>query len=334
MTYQPKFTDPRVQKRIANAIQFVEHYIDSTAVPVAKSQMNKHFGQAQTDLARYLKENLLVCTDHYFNWQTHQCKKYVRNQDGLVKLKQQLGIISVPITPKIQDQLNTGDFEYIEKSDRFFNPIQYIPRYVKRPLLAKNGYNYNYDIECASATLLYQRAQRIDRKLILPAIEQYLQDRNQIRNDLSIQYNITVDRIKRMINALFNGATLSISNKTSIFHLLDGNYNLIRQLQADQYLTTLREDIRSMWKTISPDLKIKFNKKRLNSKDKASLYRELEREVMNVIKRELKRTNNKFLLEHDGWTCRDVVDITYVRSCVRSSTGYVINIDWEIYDSI
>jgi hypothetical protein len=332
MTYQPKFTDPRVQKRIRNAIQFVEQYIDSKPVPVAQSQIYRFLGRTDTAIGQFLKDQLLICTDHYCNWQTHQCKKYVRNQDGLVNLKQQLGITSVKITDRIQEQLDSGEFEYVEKSNRFFNPVQYLPRRIKRPLLARNGYNYNYDIECASATLLYQYAQRIHKDLTLPAIEQYLANRTQIRNDISIKYNIPMDRVKKMITALFNGAPLSLSNQTSLFHLLDQDYSLIRKLKADESLSGIRDDIKSMWAIISPELKQKLQVKRLGSKHKASLYRELEREVMSVIKRELRRTKNKFLLEHDGWTCRDAVDITYVRSCVRSSTGYVINIDWEIYE--
>lgn len=332
MTYQPNFNDPRVKERITKAIEFIEQYVSSKPVPVAKSQITKHFGQGQTDICKFLKQHLLICVDAYFNFETHICKKYVRNQDGLVKLKQSIGLTTSRLTPALQTQIDTGEFEYIEKSDRFFNPIQYMPRKVKRPLLAKNGYNHVYDIQCAAPTLFYQYAKKQDNKLSLPAIEKYLIDRSKIREDLAITYNITVDEVKQIINGLFQGALLSLDHRTRIFQLLKGNYSLIRRLQTDQYLIDLRGDISLMWKAINPSLKLKLNKKRINARDKASLYREIEKEVMCSIKKELKRTKNKFLLEHDGWTCRDVVDINMLRSYVRSNTGYVIEIDWELYE--
>jgi hypothetical protein len=332
MAYQPNFTDRRVIKRITKAVEFIEQYVFATPVPVAKSQIIKHFGQAQTDISKYLKQHLLVCVDPYFNFETHICKKYVRNQDGLTKLKQSIGLQAVALTPQLQQQLDTGEFEYTEKSDRFFNPIQYKPRRIKRPLLAANGYVHNYDIVCAAPTLFYQYAQRLKHELKLPAIEQYLADRTAVRDDLSVKYAIPVDQVKQIITGLFQGAHLSVSHNTRIYHILNGDYTKIRRLQSDTYLTELRRDISAMWKVISPDLKQQYNKTRLCPKDKAKLYRELEREVITAIKRELRRTKNQFLLEHDGWSCRDVVDINWLRTCVRSKTGYVIDIDWEMYE--
>jgi hypothetical protein len=330
--YIPNYNDPRVRKRITAAIEFVEQYVSSTPVPVAKSQITQHFGQGQTDICKFLKEQLLICVDAYYNFETHICKKYVRNQDGLSTVKNAVGLSTTAVTPVLQQQLDTGNFEYKEKSDRYFNPIQYMPRRVKRPLLAQNGYNHVYDIQCAAPTLFYQYAKKQNVELSLPAVEQYLADRSSIRNELAVKYNLTLDQVKQIINGLFQGALLSLDYRTRIFQLLKGNYSLIRRLQSDRYLTDLRGDISGMWRTINPTLKLKLNKKRINARDKASLYRELEKEVMGSIKRELKRTKNKFLLEHDGWTCRDVVDIMMLRSRVRSHTGYVIEIDWELYE--
>jgi hypothetical protein len=328
--YEPNFKDPRVLKRITNAIQFVERYVFSTPVPVAQSKIHEHMARTDTAIGRYLKSQLLICVDEYYNIETHQCKKYIRNQEGLDALK---AAIKAPttISPELQAQLDTGLFEYVEKGNRFFNPIQYAPRKVKRPLLAANGYTNVYDIQCAAPTLFYQYAQRINRDLQLPAIEQYLDNRNDIRTDLSVKYNIPLDDVKQILTGLFQGALLSLDYRTRIFHILNGNYTLIRRLQSDQYLTDLRGDISSMWKTINVKLKQELNKKRITARDKAGLYRELEREVMSEIKKVLKRTGNKFLLEHDGWTSRDAVDVGYLIGCVRSNTGYVINIDWEQY---
>lgn len=332
MKYQPNFSDPRVIKRVTQAIEYIEQYVFSTPVPVAQSKIIQNFGQAQTPISKFLKEQLLICVDPYFNWETHVCKKYVRNQDGLTALKQAIGLCSAKLAPELQQQLDTGEFEYTEKSSRYFNPIQYRPRRVKQPLLAANGYTHNYDIVCAAPTLFYQYAQRQQNGLCLLSIEQYLTARTAVRNELSIKYGIPVEQVKQIITGLFQGALLSLNHTTRIFHILNGDYALIRRLQADQYLAALRSDISTMWAVINPSLKLQLNKKRITARDKARLYRELEKEVMTSIRRELRRTNNKFLLEHDGWTCRDVVDINMLRSYVRSTTGYVIELDWEIYE--
>jgi hypothetical protein len=334
--YQPNFNDPRVIRQTTKAIEFVETYIHKTPVPSSKSQWVKHVGQLQLPLNKFLRDKLLICEDAYFNWNTHVCKKYVRNDQGLVELRTAIGLSSVKLTPSLQTQLDTGDFEMTEKSDRFHNPIQYIPRKIRDPLLFTNGYKHNYDIECAAPTLLYQYAKKQaaaqGRWLELPYIENFLNDRSSVRNELSIKHNISSDKIKQMLTGLFQGAHLSLSHTTRIFHLLNGNYNHIRALKADPYMIELLAEIKSMWKEITPSMKQQLNKKRINGRDKAAKYRELEKEVMSVIKKELRKTKNKFLEIHDGWSCRDVCDIRQLIDCVRYQTGYVIKIDWEMYE--
>ena len=336
MSYSPNFNDPRVIRQVKRAIEFVESYVFDHPVPVAQSQWIKHVGQLQLPLNKFLKEKLLICEDPYFNFHTHVCKKYVRNKQALLELKSAIGLSHVQLSPALEQQLDTGEFEMDEKNDRFYNPIQYIPRKVRDPLMKSKGYTHNYDIECAAPTLLYQYAKKQTalngRWLELPIIENYLADRSSIRNQLAIKYNIPTDTIKQMLTGLFQGAHLSLNHHTRIFHLLNENYSAIRALKGDPYLIELINEIKSMWSEISPSLKQQLNKKRLTGRDKASLYRKLEKEVMGVIKKELKRTKNKFLEIHDGWVCRDVCDIRYLRDCVRNQTGYVIKIDWEIYE--
>lgn len=333
-TYVPNFADPRVIKRIQKSIEFVETYVFDTPVPVAKTQIIKHFGQSQHPLSKYLKDQLLICEDPYFNWNTQQCKKYVRNTEGIVDLRRKIGMPTVKA--ELDAQLDSGDFVMVEKSDRFHNPIQYLPRVIRDPLLSEKGYKHNYDIECAAPTLLYQYAKKICATkgiwLELPYIENYLNDRTSVRNGLSIKHNISPDIIKQILTGLFQGAQLSLSHTTRIFHLLNGNYYLIRKLKDDPYMIELITEIKSMWKEITPTMKVELDKKRINGKDKAAKYRELEKEVMSVIKKELKRTNNKYLEIHDGWSCRDVCDVRYLIDCVRYQTGYVIKIDWEMYE--
>ena len=289
---------------------------------------------AQKSSSKYLKEHLLICTDEYFNWQTGVCKKYIRNEQGLKYLKEQLGISLVK--PELQAQLDTGDFIYTEKSDRFFNPLQYQPRRVKRPVMTANGYNYNYDIECCAPTLLYQYARRLAARdgvlLELPYIELYLQDRTYVRDELSIKHNLSTDVIKQIITSVFQGAQLGLNHRTRLYQLLGGNFYVIQKLKTDDYISNLLLELKTMWSYITTDMKLSSNKKRINGRDKAGKYRELEKEVMAVINRELKRTKNKFLLEHDGWISKEICDVDYIRVLVKNKTGYQIKIDWEIWE--
>jgi hypothetical protein len=336
MTYQPNFNDPRVVRQSRKAIEFVETYVFKTPVPVSKTQWVKHVGQLQLPLNKYLKEQLLICEDPYFNWTTHVCKKYVRNESALATLRSNIGLSQVKLTAELEQQLDTGDFVMTEKSDRFHNPLQYIPQKIRDSLLNNHGFRHKYDIECAAPTLLYQYAKKLATQngkwLELSYIESYLNDRTSVRNELSIKHNISTSIVKQLLTGLFQGAHLSLNHNTRIFHLLNGNYALIRSLKNDPYMIELVKEIKSMWKVITPNMKQQLNKKRIIGRDKAAKYRELEKEVMSIIKRELKRTKNKFLEIHDGWCCKEVCDITYLRDCVRSSTGYVIKLDWVIYE--
>ena len=333
MSYQPNFNDPRVHKRIVQAIAWATTNLTNEPRSKSQREIADQLGRSDTSIGLYLRNQLLICVDHYYNPETHVCKKYILNQDGLKELRQASSTNKIELKPELQQQLDSGEFEYQDTSDRLFNPIQYIPRRIRQDILTSNNYRHNYDIECAAPTLLYQYAQRSGNlNKNLTYIEHYIANRAQVRNELSIKYNIPLKVIKETINALFQGAYLSHRANTSILTLLGNQHNLINQLKSDPYLTELRQDISAMWRSISREMREGLNKKRLSARDKAAKYRELERLVMDVIKRELRRTKNKFLLLHDGWSCRDVVDITYLLSCVRSSTGYVIKLDWEIWE--
>ena len=332
--YTPNYNDPRVKNRIIQAIAFVEQYVSKTKPNwLSTRAIDKHFGQGQLDISKFLRQKLLIIVDNHFNFETGKCKTYIQNPDGVNELRQALGGVKITpkITPQLQTQLNTGLFEYNDSSDRLFNPLQNLPRYVKKDILSNNGYKYNFDIECAAPTLLYQYAQRSGLNRSLQAIEAYIEHRSVIREELCILYKLDIKQVKQLINALFQGAYLSVDHRTSIYHLLNGNCHLIRQLQSNEYLCELRSDIKSMWAVIIPDMKLKLNKKRITGRDKSAKYREIEREVMDVIKRELKRTKNKHLLQHDGWTSKEMCDVNMLRSYVRSHTGYLIKIDTEIY---
>ena len=337
--YQPNFNNPRVISRINIALHFIENYVSPhKAKWLSTRAIDSAFGQGQLDLSKWLRNELLIVVDNHFNYKTGKCKTYKRNQDGFLSLKNLMnGSI---VTPKQQTELDTGQFEYVEKSNRLWNPLQNLPNRIKRPLFAKNGYNYNYDIQCAAPRLILQYARKCGLNKPTPHMDLYLQDRKFVRDEIAKQTGLTTDEVKFVINAILQGAYITHKYDTSIINHLGGRHLLIDKLKQNEFINNLKEEIKLIWSFIKPHrtqrtitnkngLSVKL---RLTPKDKSEIYRELEELVLKEIQRYLVRTNNRGLLEHDGWTCMNAIDMNELRSLVRSNTGYEIEIDWTIYE--
>jgi len=84
-----------------------------------------------------------------------------------------------------------------------------------------------------------------------------------------------------------------------------------------------------MWKTIKTQRGIT---ERMTGRKKAEIYRELESLVGKCIQRYLKQTKNTYFFEHDGWSCREMIDPMRLRDQVRQQTGFVIELDCTIYE--
>ena len=340
--YQLKVNNPRVQKRILKALTFVSKYVTSKPNWLSTRWIyhKDHFGIGSNSLSKYLGEQLLICVDEHYSMDRGICKQYIRNEIGYKHLKELLADKPATIATTEQLQLDTGKFLYESKSNRLFNPIQNYPSIIKRPLLARNGYNYNYDIQCCAPRLLLQYSRKCGLDTPTPLLDSYIDNRKQIRTEISDALGITSDQVKQIINALLNGAVISHRTDTSILNILDNKHQLIDQLKSNRYITELRVEIKSMWCAIKPhrlqrtitDVRGRTRALPLSTKEKSITYRELEEIVLREIAKYLGRTNNQALLEHDGWTSREVIDITELRSYVKSHTGYLIEIDWEIYE--
>lgn len=340
--YQPNLNDPRIQRRLKMAIDYVTTYVNPyKPVWLSTLHIDKYFGQGQTKLSKWLRKELLICTNHYYNKDLGQCKKYIQNVDNLNKYINTTNHIPKPaIEKQVEQQLITGDFEYEEKSNRFWNPLQQLPKRVKRPLLAKNGFNYSYDIQCCAPTLLLQYARQCGLSSPTPLIDAYLVDRTSIRTAIANDTGITEDDAKFVINALLQGGQISYHRESSVSTRLNGNQYLISKLKENDYLLGIREEIKNLWSSIKPTLPVKYltdknGKTRrcaLNGRDKSGVYREQEQLVLKEIKKYLKKNNNRGLLEHDGWTCEKIIDEVELRSYIKSTTGYQIELECEIYE--
>jgi hypothetical protein len=334
--------------RLEKALTFVETYMSSTKPGwLSTREIDRHFGSNSRPLGKWLRSKLLICTNESYSYKSlnKKCKQYIKNKDGVSELSQLLyGTVQIQLpvvaTPAEQQQLDTGNFIYEEKANRYFNSIQHKPNIVKRPLLAKNGYIHNYDIQCCAPTLLLQYSRKCGLQTPTPRLDSYLADRTAIRNELASSIGITTDQVKLVINALLNGGKITHKEDSHIYIAIGQRHLIIDRLKESQYLKELRKEISDMWRSIKPhrtptyitDKNGRTRCRALSPKNKSEIYREQEQIVLKEIQRYLKKTNNTFLLEHDGWTCREAIDITELRSLIKSMTGYVLNFDWNKYE--
>jgi predicted transcriptional regulator len=351
--YEPNFNNKAFRRRSILALQFVSRVSSKLNKPTWLScrwiHNKDNLGQAQNPTSKYLKELLLICVDDRYSYAPNNkdCKKYIRNKDGVKFLTEQLGLNETPTyyktifdKPEIKQQIQSGQFIYKDSSSRLHHPLQSVPRELKQTELAKEGYIYQYDVECCAPTLIYQYAQHCGMDEYLFAINGYLKDRSSIRNRIANECEISQGQIKVIINALFQGGILRDNkhHQDSIYKDLDGDSARIQWLQQDQFLTELRNDIKKCWEYITPEMnktskRTRINKKGVeclvpvNGKRKTGLYRDLERQVMNVVWDYLERNEIRHIKEHDGWTSDKEIDIEQVIIEIKEKTGFSLRFD-------
>ena len=343
MSYTPNFTDPRVVTAVKRALTFVEQYTRSQQVHWHSSRtLYKHFGNTSKPLGRYLKQNLLTVTDKYYNSETGVCMKYTRNDQGIQQIKEAAGLTDFlpQITPELEQQLATGEFEYSNKSNRSFNSLQYIPKAISGQLMANHGYTYHYDMEAAAPTLIMQRARRLEPNLVLANLEHYVNNRSQVRKEIAKECKITESQVKTVVNGILTGGVIAAWHGRKIFQELNFSYDAVIKLNNNPLVLGIKEDIKAIWKTLRVEFPVRYledkngksRKMRLSARDKSSLYFELEAEVGGVIRRTLSKRKIKCLWKHDGWSCDKFIDPLDVELEVRRATGYSIKLEWNKYE--
>lgn len=341
MTYQPNFNRKNTHERCVTALQWVGKYITSKPNWLSKREIDKKLGRSNDDLGKWLRNQLLICTDHHYSMNNGKCKKYIRNEQGFEELKRFLGQKTVQplITPAEHQQLVTGNFVYDKKANRSMHPLQNMKSSDRRIFFAEYGYIYDYDIRCAAPTLLSQYARKQGMTEPTPCLDLYIADRTSVRMDISKDTGLTTDQVKFVINAILQGAKISHYTDSAIFKELGRSHHFIDKLKQNQFISDLREEIKIMWsyikQTITPeyitDKNGKMRRKPLSGRDKSEIYRQIEEEVMREVMRYMKKTNCQIrsFSEHDGWRSDKMIDIDELRSYVKSNTGYLIGIDWN-----
>jgi hypothetical protein len=340
MSYEPNFADPRIQRRVKQALTSVELYMKPGQIhQVSSSQQYKFFGNTSRPLGEYLKKELLTVTDKWYSIQSNICQKYTRNELGIKRLKDLVNHEYQPV-PELVEQFRTGEFVYESKSSRLFTPAQFIPKRIRVPLAASQGMKYHYDIQAAAPRLLLQRAQLLNPKLVCTNLDYYIINRSQVREQIAKDCEISSEKVKMVINAILQGGVISAWNQNKIFSQLNYSYDAIKKLNNNPMIAELKKDIRNLWKSLRgnfseeyiSDKNGKQIRKKITSKQKSQLYRDLEDEVGQVIRKLLKKNKIKHLWLHDGWHCDQVIDPIVIVDQVRRQTGLVLELDWTIYE--
>jgi len=345
INYRPNFNDPRVQARVIKSIDFVKRYLSSDRSQWLSTRwIDCHLGSQRNQLSRYLREILLICVDKSYSKKDGICKRYQLNQTGLDFLETKVDTNStqthysvVEVADKFQDELENNQIIYNDTSDRLYHWLQNQKRAVKQEVFERVGLNWTYDIVCSAPTLFHQKSQQLGMDLYLPYLRDYLVNRKSIRNQLAEESELDEKTIKRIINGLFQGAHISKYRKSHCYQELDGDLARIEFLRQHRFIQGLKEDIRVMWTYLRPLVPKRTIAQKngsikslpISGKQKTALYRKLERQVLEVIKRYLSERNIKFYTEHDGWSSDKEIDVNELSDYVRDHTGFVLEFEQQ-----
>jgi hypothetical protein len=341
MTYTPNLNDPRVKKRIRRALGFAcSSLSENKGRAWARVELDRHFGTQNHDLSKWLRSKLLVKDSDRYSMDQGLCKQYTLNIEGVLALQELYNVVNIvkfPSVAQVQEivqntgiawakeqygtQIQSGVFEYKDKSNRLWNDIQRLPTEIRRPLFAEQGYHWEYDIRACAPTLIYQKARNEGMTRPTPTLTAFLEDRQLYRQALSERLDCTEQQAKQIITALFSGAKLGPGN--AIADVLNNDMAKLAILKNNTWIKELRKDIKKCWDAIKSSEK----SLRLRSRDKWMIYFELERSVMNVVRTELNKLSVRYFLEHDGWRCDSHVNEYDLRLAVKKRTGYSVEFD-------
>ena len=264
---------------------------------------------------------------NYYNGYTILLQYCIGSRPKILKDKFSIEYTEV----KLKMELLNKHFEYKDKEGRLWTPFQNVRKEVKQNLLPRYGFICEYDIEACAPTLIYQHAKANGLKKA-PFVEYYLDNKTAERERMSKESGISVKGIKVIITALFSGARFDRSIKTTLYDMDQSCYlDQVRWLKNDPFIKALRKDISRCWAKIKTDIDRQsveqgYATRRISSKIKWAVYFSLERKVLNVVRQHLADTNNKCILEHDGWTTEREVDLEVLLSLIKQETEFDVKV--------
>lgn len=355
--------DPRVVKTIRRALAWCDlHLSDWRPRHIHSKWIIEAFGPDQQGrIGSYLRDALLNKVEKHLS--THIARKlrvqghaasYVLNKKGYEELcarysyerlekdgsPEAAAVLKEAVAsvfPTHQRELQSLEFTYTVKSDRYWHRLQNIRREKKAEFWNLYGLRYNYDIAACAPSILLQLAQRKGASKFLTApVEEYLADRRKLRQHVSKLTGLSYDESKRLINSLFNGARLFRSRWCSASRNYGGY--VVDLLIGDSEVRRLRVAIRAMWMVIGHYELVEVERlgmkakgarkvKVRRAKDKWAIYFKHERAVLDLIKEWLTAQGIKHFTEHDGFRTTRQINIAALEQIIEDRTGFQLRIE-------
>ncbi|MCA6969333.1 hypothetical protein LF935_06765 [Pectobacterium carotovorum] len=215
--------------------------------------------------------------------------------------------------------------------------LQNCSRQIRKAALA--GF-YDVDIENCHYTLLSQMCSRIN--VPTPCIDYYIKNKKLVREKVADLFDISEDDAKMILIALIYGSNLSPhgvlkklditydSNavKGSFIHKLCKEINSVRDNVINDYKNRteghfkILNDAGLIMKT-----KVEKIKNVKQSKLLAHILQGAESLILKYMIRFMR--DNIVLLQHDGVTCKNIIDADELSEYVSENTGYHVSFDVE-----
>lgn len=321
--YTPNYSDKRVLKRIKNVLSWCHFHLSAERPSsVHHTEIAKVFGHYANDLSKFLRSNLLQQTGTYVP--DVSSYSYLLKKDGYAKLEQAInGEVQAVQEFVAHPDLVSGKFNYTDKSDRLWHPLQNLKREKKVEFWNAWGLPYDYDIVACAPTVLYQLATKMGMlHLISEPIKKYLENKDEYRIHVAQLTGCSIPVAKRLINSMFNGARLARNNYCSAYKALDYNDKAMIALQQDELLTELRQATKRMWQHIQRNTKLDLKK----SSAKWSVYFKFERAFLTIINQYCDANDVRLFTEHDGFRTNKMIDKDELIALIFTKTGFNLKI--------
>ena len=203
---------------------------------------------------------------------------------------------------------------------------------------------FDYDIEAAAPTLVYQVACRIHRRLYpeksnlpYPMVARLVDHKDEVRQHVAEVTGLDTKTVKSVLAALFFGARLFPHRAQAIYRLVGLNESVIDRLKADPFVQAFKRQASAMWAAVLTDENVSNGllalrggkavaKAAKKSKQRMAVYARLERQVVDVMESVLAAEKIVPLLMHDGFMVRTKVDVNRLTTTVLEQTGFVIRL--------
>ena len=336
--YKPNFNDPRIIKKASSAWRLTSINLHATKPRQWSTRHIDTWVGHNSKLSKWLRSQLLICVDPYYNPEQGKSKKYILNEANWIDLGMRLELFKkLPCATQVKaariqaadavfgQQIATGNFAYTQKNNRLWNPIQRLDNATRKPLFANYGYVHEYDIRSAAPTIIAQYARNLTTKPTT-TVDAYIEDPTHYRNQLAQDLEVDVKTAKTLITQRFAGANFGPQN--SIANTLDGRWVAYNKLKNHTWYGSLSEDITHIWTSIKPHAGIT---QRFTSRLKWNIYFQEELKVMQSVHSYLRENNIQYFHEHDGWRSPKPVDLNQLKQHLQIDTGYTLDFSYLEY---